>query len=303
MAQILLKAGSFVAIIVFGLVLRQTGFFQERDFAFLSKIVLRITLPAAIIMNFSGQTFELSLLTMALVGLGWNLLSVLLGYLVNRGKSPREKAFGMLNITGYNIGNFALPFIREFLGPAGVIATSIFDTGNAMICLGGNVGFASMVVSGGGFSLRRLLTAMGKSVSFMTYLVMLTLSLLKLQLPGPILSVVQIGANANTFLAMLMLGVGFRLKITKDQLWTILRYLGIRYCVAAAFAALAWWVLPFAPEIRRVLVLLAFSPVTSSAPGFSHELKLDSGLSATINSLTILISIAAMTALLAVTAG
>lgn len=302
MVQILLKAASFVAIIVFGLVLRQTGFFQERDFAFLSKVVLKITLPAAIIMNFSGQTFDLSLLTMALVGLGWNLLSVGIGYLVNLRKGPRDKAFGMLNITGYNIGNFALPFIREFLGPLGVIATSIFDTGNAMICLGGNVGLASMVLSGGGFSIRKLLTTMGKSVSFMTYLVMLLLSLLKLQLPGPVLNVVQIAANANTFLAMLMLGVGFRLKITKDQLFTIGRYLGIRYLVAAAFAAFAWTVLPFSGEIRRVLVLLAFSPVTSSAPGFSQELGLDGGLSATINSLTIIISIAAMTALLAITA-
>lgn len=45
MAEILMKAASFVAIIAMGYCLRRAGFFKESDFGLLSKIVLKITLP------------------------------------------------------------------------------------------------------------------------------------------------------------------------------------------------------------------------------------------------------------------
>ena len=54
MAEILMKAAAFVAIIFMGYLLRKKGFFKEEDFHVLSKIVLKITLPAAIVANFSG---------------------------------------------------------------------------------------------------------------------------------------------------------------------------------------------------------------------------------------------------------
>ena len=52
MTDILTRAGCFIAIIVMGYVLRKINFFKEGDFAVLSKITLRITLPCAFISNF-----------------------------------------------------------------------------------------------------------------------------------------------------------------------------------------------------------------------------------------------------------
>ena len=51
MADILIKAGSYIAIILLGIVLRRVGFFKKEDFNVLVKIVIRITLPAAIIVS------------------------------------------------------------------------------------------------------------------------------------------------------------------------------------------------------------------------------------------------------------
>lgn len=48
-----------------------------------------------------------------------------------------QQAFGILNLSGYNIGNFTMPFVQSFLGPIGVITTSVYDVGNAFVCLGG----------------------------------------------------------------------------------------------------------------------------------------------------------------------
>ena len=69
MLDILTKAGCYIAIIVLGMVLRAIGFFKEEDFSVLSKIVIRITLPAVIISGAAGRQINLSLLTLALLGM------------------------------------------------------------------------------------------------------------------------------------------------------------------------------------------------------------------------------------------
>ena len=58
MLDVLTRAGCFIAIIIAGYVLRKVNFFKEGDFAVLSKITLKITLPAAFISNFSGKQLD-----------------------------------------------------------------------------------------------------------------------------------------------------------------------------------------------------------------------------------------------------
>ena len=50
MLDIVTRAGSFVAIILLGYFLKKIGFFKQEDFTILSRITIRITLPAAIIL-------------------------------------------------------------------------------------------------------------------------------------------------------------------------------------------------------------------------------------------------------------
>ncbi|MBQ7795466.1 MAG: AEC family transporter, partial [Lachnospiraceae bacterium] len=145
MQDILTRAGCFIAIIILGYGLRRLGFFQEGDFKVLSKIALKITLPAAIITSFSGKEIDPSMLIIAVLGLGAGLIYVSLGYLLNMRAGKDQQAFGMVNMSGYNIGNFTMPFVQSFLGPVGVITTSLFDVGNACVCLGGSYSLASII--------------------------------------------------------------------------------------------------------------------------------------------------------------
>ena len=290
MQEILIRAGSFVAIIVLGYILRQTGFFTEAAFPVLSKIVLKITLPAAIIMSFSGKELDSSLVTLALVGLGAAALPAALGFLLNRGSRGRQ-AMEMVNLGGYNIGNFTLPFVQSFLGSAGVIATSLFDVGNAAVCLGGAYSLAVLVKEGKGFSLKKLLLTLLKSIPFLCYVIMTVLGLLELRLPGPVLSWVGILSNANTFLAMLMIGVGLRLQFDRTQIGRVVRLLAVRYLVAVVLALVFWFLLPYDLSVRRTLIILVFSPVPASVPAFTGELKEDVGLASAANSFSIIISI------------
>ena len=300
MLDILIKAGSYIAIIVLGMVLRAVGFFKEEDFSVLSKIVIRITLPATIISAAAGREIDPKLLTISLVGFGGGVLYMLLGGLLARGKDRGEKAFHVLNLPGYNIGTFALPFTQEFLGPVGVLSTSLFDLGNAFISLGGAFGVSRAVKEGGKPNFARIIKAPFASIPFLAHLCMVILNLLHLNVPGPIVSFAGILGNANAFLAMLMIGVGFRLNGEKSQTRTIVRLLSVRYAVGAVLAATFYFLLPFELRVRQTLAILALSPIGSAVPVFTAELGEDEGLSSAINSIAIVISIVLIVTLLLV---
>ena len=296
MAEILMKAGSFIAIIILGYVLRRRGFFKEEDFYVLSRIVLKITLPAAIVTNFTGIDMKPSMLLMSLLGLGGGIILTGMAFLISAGKNGEEKAFNIINLTGYNIGNFTMPFAQSFLGPLGVVAASLFDSGNALVCLGGTYSVAVMAKGEKGkFSIMPIIKTLLSSVPFDAYLLMTVLSLLHLSLPAPMVSFTGIIANGNAFMAMLMLGVGFKMTLDKSRMGKIIQILFIRYSVSIALAAAFYFLLPFELEYRQALAILALSPIASAAPAFTGDLDGDIGLASAVNSISIVISIVLIT--------
>ena len=292
MLEILTRAGSFIAIILLGFLLKKIGVFKEEDFGVLSKICIRITLPAAIITSFAGKEIDPSLLVLLFMGIGCGVLYICLGFLLNLRSSREERAFDVLNLPGYNIGCFTMPFAQSFLGPMGVIATSLFDSGNAFICLGGAFGVASSVKDGRGFDFKRIIKALSRSVPFVTYILMVLLNLLHISLPAAVVECAGIIGGANSFMAMFMIGVGFKLAAgDRSQTGKIVKLLSVRYGVGAILAAVFYFLLPFELQVRQALVILAFSPIGSAVPPFTGELGGDVGLSSAINSMAIVISI------------
>ena len=83
MVDVLIKAGSFVAIILLGYVLRKINFFKEGDFQVLSKIVLKISLPAALVSSLANKEIDPSLLFISLLGLGGGVLYIVIMYFLN----------------------------------------------------------------------------------------------------------------------------------------------------------------------------------------------------------------------------
>ena len=300
MQDILIRAGSFIAIIILGFVLRKVGFFDEHAFGVLSKIVIKITLPAAIVSSFVGKVIDPSMLTLVLLGLGGGVIYMGLGFVTNLRREKEQRAFAVLNIPGYNIGNFTMPFVQSFLGAMGVITTSLFDVGNAFVCLGGAYSVAAMIKDGQGFSLKRLVKTLLKSVPFLCYIVVLVMTLCHVPWPKPVVNLAEIIGGANAFLAMFMIGVGFKLEANRSQLGKIAEILLIRYAVAAVLAIVYYYILPFDLQVRQALVILAFSPIGSAVPGFTQELKGDVGLSSAVNSFSIVISIVVIVTLLTV---
>lgn len=291
MQDILTRAGCFVAAIVMGYVLKKIKALPENTFPVLTKLVVMITAPCAIIHSFIGTEFDNSMLFLIPMGLIFGFVFMLGAYLVHWREDSDWKAFSILNMSAFNIGSFTLPFAQGFLGPVGVITTSLFDIGNACISLGGAYGVAAVVKEGSSFSLKRILKLLVKSVPFVCYVIILTVTLLGIPIPAFVSDFTEMVGRGNGFLAMFMIGVGFELKADAKMIFKIIKLLLTRYVIAAALAVCCYFLLPFELAVRQALVILCFSPIPSIAPAFTGELGGDIGLSSAINSFAIVISI------------
>ncbi len=109
-----MKASAFVFIIIMGYVLKKRGFFAPDDYRIVTKIVIDITLPAAIINSFGSFQKDDSLFILVLLGLGCNMVMILIGYILSDKKGDKLRALYMLNLSGYNIGAFTLPVCTKF---------------------------------------------------------------------------------------------------------------------------------------------------------------------------------------------
>lgn len=301
MLTILTKVSAFVFIIILSFLLKRGGFFKDHEFKLISNIVLKITLPCAVISNFNRISVGTSLLMLVVLGVICNLLTIGLGYLVALRGERKDRAFNMINLSGYNIGCFTMPYIQSFLGPAGVVATCLFDAGNSLLCTGATYSMAASVAGTGERSTVSLfLRRMFASVAMDTYIAMVVLSVMEWKLPPVVTAFTDTVGAANAFLAMVMIGMGFELHLSRRQLRRIGSILLLRYATASVLAWLFYTYAPFGADIRKLLALIMFAPVSAVCAIFTAKCKGDVGLSCTINSCTIIVSIVIMTTLMIV---
>lgn len=299
MGTVLIKAAIFLCMILLGILLRRIGFFKKEDFSLIAKIVINITLPCAVITNFAGMELDFSLLILSAFGFGCNLLLMGAGVLAARGKSRLDRAYNIVNYTGFNIGCFSMPYIQSFLGASGAVAACLFDAGNAVVCTGGSYAFASVMLGKGNRSpVAAFFKKLFRSIPLDTYLLMLLLAALGWKLPAPVVDFAGIVGGGNAFLAMLMIGVGFEIHLDRSRLRSLLLHLAVRFSICGLLALLCYFAVPLPLEVRQLLCILLFSPIASASPAFTGMLGGDAELASTANSISIVIGITVMTALI-----
>ncbi len=301
MEAILWKAFAFLFIIALSFTLKKRGFFGPGSAETVTKIAMNITMPAAVISSFAQFQKDNSLFLLVAFGLGFNAFMLFFGFLVSRRKSRDRKVFYLMNFPGYNIGSFTLPFVQNFFGPLGVVATCLFDTGNSIMCTGGTYAIASGIVGGDGgerLTFRDILRRLFSSVPFDTYLLMLILVLVGIPIPAPVGIVASTIGAANGFMAMMMLGMMFRFEAKASYLKDAGLTLLARYLFAGALSALFYYCTPFSLELRQVLAIIVFAPTSALAPAFTAKNKGDAGLASFTGTVSLLLSITIMTVLM-----
>lgn len=296
----MIKPLSYVLIIVLGYLLKRAGFLKKTDQALLSKIMLNVTLPCAIVSGFSGVQRDAGLFLISGIGLLCGFVPMLLMYLTTGSAPTRLRAYRMLNVGGSNIGCFSLPLVQAFFGSTGVVTTCMFDIGNAVMMTGGSYTMTSTLLHIGGGKrdgLKEILLKFVRSAPFDTYMILLALTALNISIPPVVCELMQPMGNANAFLAMLIIGLVFEPAAEPALLREAARQLLCRYAFAAAAAAACYFLTPFEPGVRQVLAVLCFAPISALAPIYTERCGGDAALSGFTNSLSIAVSLALMMAL------
>lgn len=299
MEAILVKAGGFLFMIALGFVLKRIGLFSINDSGVLSKIVLKITLPMAIVSNFKGLELNSSFLAAIMIGFLVHFISIPAALFVARKKPAEQKAFYIINSSGYNIGLCTLPYMSSFFAAEAVATVCMFDVGNAIMCFGFTFAIATMVSKGkGNVNKKEIVKTLFSSMPFVTYLVMILLCAAQIALPEPVYTVAGMIGQANAFVAMLLIGILFEPKFNRNELKDMLGVFTLRMVLGAAFALCIYYFLPIPLMYRQILAVVVFSPILSVAPIYTERCGYNRSVAAVLNSLMLPFSMVVMTLLL-----
>lgn len=296
MLVVLSKAIAFVLIILIGYICKRRGVFAPTDYQLVSKIVLNITLPCAVISSFAHFQLDLSLLAAVALGLSGNCVMILIALLLTRRETLAAKIFYIFSLAGYNIGCFTLPFAQAFLTPFAVVALCMFDVGNSIMCTGMTYALtASCIGYADGhkdrFSMKSIAEKLLHSAPFVVYISMLILSLVGVQFPKSVYTFTDIVGAANPFLSMLMIGMMFEIKLDKQAMGYVKELFSVRYLTSLACAGAFIYFAPFKQEVNYVIALAFMAPCTIIGPIFVEKLGGNVQLASLFNSMTIITSV------------
>ncbi|NQQ99447.1 transporter [Streptococcus suis] len=296
--ELLTRAFSFICVIGLGYILKIQGIVRREDATIFSTLVMNVTLPASLFIASSTAQVSFSLYLPFLLGILCNLLLNLVGYWEAK-HSGHQASVGLMQLSGYNIGTFTLPFVQAFFPASSLLSVIVFDTGNAIMVLGGNYSIATGIdVEKEGMSVTSFLKNISRSIPLMVYLVSLLLASLSIQLPQEILSTLTIASNANPFLVMLMLGILLDLKLNWKEIGRVSYLLFLRVGANILMGALIYFLLPIEQSMKMMLLVCLASPISVMSPIYALKLGSRSAEPANVNSLSILVSLAVMVLLI-----
>ncbi|OEG22336.1 transporter [Enterococcus ureilyticus] len=282
-------------MIFLGYLMKRIGLLNKADGSMLSVIIVNITLPATVIVSLANVVVSETLFFLLIMGIILNVLVILIGSQVSKKRSVLEQKFQMYTMSGYNIGNFSLPFIQGFY-PLAVPFLLMFDIGNSVMLTGGSTLLIDkMVGSKEETTLKKISLSLLKSAPFTAYLIMLLLRIGQVRLPVELLGILDMMAKANGFLSMFMIGLYFELRLPKKALHLVKEVLFWRYLCGAVLALLFAFVVPLSPLLRIVLVVLCLAPMPTFSVINSVKAGMPEETVGFTSSASILISLVLMT--------
>ena len=300
MVDVLLRSLGFLLVILATFTLKKVGMFRKEDGQFLAKLMMNVTMPCVLLS--AGKNIEFSPQLLIAFGLGIcsNLILIACGLTsasLTRYDS-KTKGIYVINCAGFNVGSFALPFVQYFFDSSVLSYLCMFDIGNAIMGLGINNTIGGAVAKTGEKpSVQGTIKNLFSNPPFSVYLIVIFFAILHISLPEGLLTVVSIAGNANAFVTMGMIGLLLEISMPKGDAGKTFQVLLTRLIGQAIVSLLIWFLLPLPEQAKMVLILCIVTPITSVAPVFTKKMVGDSDIPAAANSLSVLIALGIMTAL------
>ncbi len=295
MTTILLNALSIMLVLFLALLLKKIRILHQKDGALTSKMVVYLTLPATILIGVNHTKLSNIFFILMFMGLFSNLLLVFLGKFIGQKATVEERGLYMFDLSGYNIGNFSIPFVSSFF-PAAIPFLAMFDMGNSLMVTGTTQ--AIVELSSGrkkhGFILQEIFGVLFRNPPFVVYIFMFILAIFGLSFPDEWLIPIRPLANANTLLSIFTIGLFMEFRLPKGKLKLVLKILTWRYLLAFILASLVYFFLPFPAIIKEILLLIFFCPMSFLHMIQAIELGNDKALAGLTISLSMFISLILM---------
>lgn len=295
MTEIVFKALGYIAVIAISYAMKRKIGENGGVKKLFTRVLLWITLPSAVACSFSSDINIASYLWLVAAGFILNVFMAAVGVLFS-GKDAQNRSLNMINMSGYNIGAFAMPFVSGFLGAGATSYVCLFDAGSAIMCTGG-IYAAANLLNGKKTGIKGFLKSLFSSVPFDAYLFMLIFTLAGGRLPEFAKSFFTVAANANGFIAMFLVGQLLDFKPKKEFVKSACLILAVRYGFSALFSAAIMLFLPVERIIKEALVMSLFAPITAIAPVFTEKCGSKSDVSNFAGSCSFIISLAILVAL------
>lgn len=136
----LIQPIALLLIILAGYLFKRAGLFKDRDYRIIQTIIFNLVLPGAIVYSFATNPHDSSMLLISLFGLIIAFIPPVVVFLASRHRPVQDRAFMMLNGSGFNVGCFCFPVVQAFLGTGAIVPAAMFDIGNCvMVAAGTNV--------------------------------------------------------------------------------------------------------------------------------------------------------------------
>lgn len=292
---------AYIAFIVLGYILRRAGVLKADTIHALAGLLLYVTVPCLVVVSLNGIEIKATYFGLIALGIFANLFMVVVARIWKRRTTDDAKRFATINLAGYNIGTFAMPLMQGFVTPLGFLSICMFDIGNAFMCTGTTYSIAMGGNSGSRLDyLKAIFSRMLTSGPIWAYTTMTIMAICHLSFPAFVIDFAQIGADANGFLAMIMIGQGINLSMKRNQIKDLFQHLFVRVFFSAILALGIYYGLPLEEEIRKALAILSFAPIPAIALVFSIKAKCDTKMAANFNSLSVATSVAIVMILVSV---
>ena len=323
--SVIIQPLTLLLIIAIGYVFKRSALFAPQDYRVIQTAEFDLILPGAIIYSFATNPHHTSLLLISAFSFIAALLPALLAFATTRRRPVANRAFLMLNSSGFNIGCFSFPVLQSLLGPSALVSAAMFDVGNnIMVAAGTNVMTQSLLHIKPDMTLaqqhagtaptlpyarptdrdaRRLRRrALGRNVfwgfisspSFDVYMLMIVFMCIGWHMPSWVATVSQPFSAANAFCAMLMVGMLTEPPESKADILAVGQVVAWRVPCSMLFAAAAWFLLPFDPMVREAVALCCMAPTAIFSTMFTDKVLGNAKLAGFTLSVTALIAIVLM---------
>ncbi|WP_295361596.1 AEC family transporter [uncultured Pseudoramibacter sp.] len=293
MYTVIIKAIGFVVIIALGYFSQKFGIVTKEDGKIFGKVIMTFTLPCSLIYGFSGVHFNMLMLFALVIGFTMSTIGLILGDIVSGKSAKLARGNNMLCCSGYNIGNFAIPFSQSFFPLAATSYLGMFDIGNCIMCLGGDLAIVESKISDGScLNFIEILRKLYHSIPFMVYVVLMILSIVEMAVPKPIYDIVSLIAPANIFLIMFMIGTQIEFDGLSTVLRPVMRIFAVRIAIAIGFIVVIQF-MPLPQDYQRIMTIAVLSPIASPTMIYAEELGCDLKVTAAASTLSMLLSIIA----------